>query len=183
MADKYPEFVQFGVLTPAGKELIAYIEAKIAETVQLYEAKGDINFLNGMSGTLKHYYTWVGQMKSTTPEKFLTDFAYGAVSMYENMLMERQAAENEQKANAVADKTDNLEGKLAKMQEDLAAVIAENKRLSEAAKVTVTVETAGDETPEVVQKHKAGKGRKSEVEGSETPAETAAEEPEKPAEA
>ena len=99
MADKYPEFVQFGELTPAGKELIAYIEAKIAETVQLYEAKGDINFLNGMSGTLKHYYTWVGQMKSTTPEKFLTDFAYGAVSMYENMLMERQAAETEQKAS------------------------------------------------------------------------------------
>jgi len=183
MADKYPEFVQFGELTPAGKELIAYIEAKIAETVQLYEAKGDINFLNGMSGTLKHYYTWVGQMKSTTPEKFLTDFAYGAVSMYENMLMERQAAETEQKANAVADKTDNLEGKLAKMQEDLAAIIAENQALREAAKVTVTVETDSDETPEVVQKSKAGKGRKSEAEGAVPPAETAAEEPEKPVEA
>ena len=183
MADKYPEFVQFGVLTPAGKELIAYIEAKIAETVQLYEAKGDINFLNGMSGTLKHYYTWVGQMKSTTPEKFLTDFAYGAVSMYQNMLIEQAAVVQEQQNAALAATTGNLEGKLAKMQEDLAAVIAENKRLSEAAKVTVTVETAGDETPEVVQKHKAGKGRKSEVEGSETPAETAAEEPEKPVEA
>jgi len=77
----------------------------------------------------------------------------------------------------------DLEGKLAKMQEDLAAALGEIKTLREAAKVTVTVETDGDETPEVVQKSKAGKGRKSESEGAVPPAETAAEEPEKPAEA
>ena len=183
MASKYPEFVQFGELTPAGEELIAYMEAKIAETVQLYEAKGDINFLNGMSGTLKHYYTWVQQMKSTTPEKFMAEFPYGASAMYENLLIEKQTAEVTQQNAETAAKTGDIEAKLAKMQEDLAAVIAENKALREAAKVTVTVETDGDETPEVVQKSKAGKGRKSEGEGAVPPAETAAEEPEKPVEA
>lgn len=182
MVDRFPEFVQHGQLTPAGKELIAYMEAKIAETVRLYEEKGDINFVNGMSGPLKHYRTWVQQMGSTTSEKFLTEFPYGASVMYENMMLEKQATEVAQQAAAVADKTDNLEGKLAKMQADLATVIAENQALREAAKVTVTVETDGDETPEVVQK-KGGRKAKAEAEGSATPAETAAEEPEKPAKA
>ena len=96
---------------------------------------------------------------------------------------DKQAAAVEKQNTEPAAKTGDLEGKLAKMQEDLAAIIAENAALREAAKVTVTVETDGDETPEVVQKSKAGKGRKSESEGAVPPAETAAEEPEKPAEA
>ena len=183
MADKFPEFVQFGELTPAGKDLIAYMEAKIAETVHLYEEKGDINFINGMSGPLKHYHTWVQQLGSTTPEKFLEEFPYGASVMYENMQIEKQAAAVEKQNTETAAKTGDLEGKLAKMQEDLAAALGEIKTLREAAKVTVTVETDGDETPEVVQKSKAGKGRKSESEGAVPPAEPAAEEPEKPAEA
>ena len=99
------------------------------------------------------------------------------------MMIEQAAVVQEQQNAALAATTGNLEGKLAKMQEDLAAALGEIKTLREAAKVTVTVKTDGDETPEVVQKSKAGKGRKSESEGAVPPAETAAEEPEKPAEA
>ena len=186
---KIPEFVQRGQLTPEGQALIEWIEKQIAYALDLLESKRDVNFYNGMAGPLKHYDIHVQRLRAYGPDSnyarvtWLKEFAYGASVMYENMLIEREAAEAEKRNSETAAKTGDLESKLAKMQEDLAAVIAENKRLSEAAKVTVTVETAGDETPEVVQKHKAGKGRKSEVEGSETPAETAAEEPEKPAEA
>src|SRR3990167_8828817 len=115
MADKYPDFVQFGALTPAGKDLIAYIEGQIAESRRLYEEKGDVNFLNGMTGVLKHYMTWVQQHRSTTPEKFLEEFPYGASVMYQNMMIEQAAVVQEQQNAALAATTGNLEGKLAKM--------------------------------------------------------------------
>lgn len=176
------DFVQLGQITPAGQDVLEYMQRHIDESVQLYESSSDLNHINGMTGTLKHYYVNVMTAKTITPQQWLEDYDYGATAMWHNLQDERKAAEKEKAAQDQALKTDTLAAQLAKLEgqltEALTAIKAKDQQiaaLKEDDTADDTDEDEDDDTPAPKKQTRRSK-KTQEQKVEDGPAETAAEE-------
>jgi hypothetical protein len=186
----YPRFVEGGVMTTVGSQLVEWVEAQY---LQFDKPGADANIaaLNSMPGPIQEYYTIVHKMHVVTPTKWLEGFTQSARNAYDIMKYVEAEAAKEQQVQETAAKTDDLEAKFARFQESVAEQVAklegENAALRDelaalksakaetpVAEVTAEVESVADEPVKTSKKAKktAEAEPTDEKPAGETPAES-----------
>lgn len=156
---KYPTFVENGVITESGNELIAYIESKLGDFLTP-SAETNINDLNGMSGPFVEYFSIVASMgRGTTQAKhnWLKGFNQSARGAYDIKRYEEAQALKEAENKETATKTNTLETEFAKLKESVAVQVADLEAQNKALADEITaLKSAAAEKPA-----STGKGAKA----------------------
>ena len=163
------DFIQGNALTEEGKQTVAFIEAQIGASLQLYEEDGNFGHIEGMSGNYKHYYVHVvsnrpqGQAIQTV-EEWVKSYSHAMHGAYADMKQAQQNEENEEKIAEANEATKTLAEKFEKLQEDMKQAL---ETVAEQQEQIATLQ----ETKTDKRKAKA----KAKEEDKDPPAETAAE--------
>ena len=160
----YPEFIYNNDLTDAGKKVVAFLEAGVNKQLSLVEGQ-NLTSLNQMSGPFQDFYVNVMAMKTSTPAQWVKDRAYGVASIWEQIVMQEEAAAATAQQTQQAQTMTDLAARLDKLEATLTAQIAALFPPAPAAEETDT-----DDTPK-----KAARSKKSQPEAGEPPAGTDAE--------
>lgn len=117
-----PDFVQNGFVTPEGKRVIEQLETMLTEA----EAAGDIQALNQLSGSTKHYYMHVRKLHDMNEAEWLRDYNYAAGAIYQTLA---EADEKQAEQDALKEADAGLAGELEKLKLLLESVVSDNKNL------------------------------------------------------
>lgn len=115
-----PNFVNAGVITAEGKQVIEYMEGKINEA-----AKQGADALNGLPGYMKHYHVNVMTLEAYGQAEWLRDFsaahvAWGEVQALQEADKREQAQDDQNKA--LVEQMETLKTELAAANQKIAAL-------------------------------------------------------------
>lgn len=143
------EFVQYGVVTPAGQEVIEHINSTLAAA----EATNDVDAINSLAGHIKHYYVNVTKLRAITPAQFLESYPNAARSIAGYLRDVRESAAAKQaeieERTRLSESLDEVKAALDVALQKIAKMEAE--RMAAASADDAAVESV---TPEPVKSKK-----------------------------
>jgi hypothetical protein len=163
-------FINGNTLTEEGQQTVAFIEAQIGASMQLYESDGDFGHVEGMAGNYKHFYMHVmlnrpqGQAIQTV-EEWAQSYPHAMHGAYADMQQAQQQQASAEQIEEATEATKTLAEKFDLLHEEL-----------QQAMETITAQQEQIDTLQETKTDKRrAKGKTQVTEEAAPPAEPAAE--------